>query len=311
MTLTPHDPLCLGASMNPVIIEAAINGVTSKEHNPHVPLLPDEIAVDTLACLEAGAAIVHNHTDNPMDPGEGIAARQLEGWRAVFDARPDAILYPTAGFAGDAAARFAHIPILASECDVRMSVFDPGSVNLGDLDDDGIPGGSFDFVYANSYADIRHQADLCRNHSLGPSISIFEPGFLRCALAYHRAGRLPAGSFVKFYFGGTADYLAGGGGGVGFGLPPTPLALEVYLEMMSGCDLPWAVAVLGGDVVESGLAQLAIEKGGHLRVGLEDYAGGRTPGNAELVAGVAEMARAAGRGVATCAQATEILQLPK
>lgn len=297
--------------MTPLIIEAAINGVTGKVQNPHVPIAPDEIAADALACFDAGASVVHNHTDNPLDPGAAIAARQLEGWRGVFEARPDAILYPTAGFAGDAAARFEHIPILAGACDVRMSVFDPGSVNLGDLDADGIPGGSFDFVYSNSFADIRHQADLCLAHSLGPSISVFEPGFLRCALAYHRAGRLPAGSFVKLYFGGTSDYLADGGGGVGFGLPPTPLALEVYLEMMSGCDLPWAVAVLGGDVVESGLARLAIEKGGHVRVGLEDYAGRATPRNAELVEVVVAIARSVGRDVATCAEAAEILQLPR
>jgi uncharacterized protein (DUF849 family) len=297
--------------MTAIIIEAAINGVTSKEQNPHVPVLPEEIAADALACFEAGAAIVHNHTDNPLDSGEEIAARQLEGWRPVFAARPDAILYPTAGFAGDTEARFSHIPILARECDVRMSVFDPGSVNLGDLDEEGVPGGSFDYVYKNDFADIRHQADLCVRHSLGPSISIFEPGFLRCALAYHRAGRLPAGSFIKLYFGGSDDYLAGGRGGVGFGLPPTPLALEAYLEMLSGCDLPWAVAVLGGDVVETGLARLAIEEGGHIRVGLEDYAGRAKPTNAELVKLVAGIVRSAGREVATCAQAAEILKLPK
>ena len=50
-----------------VIIEAAINGVTSKARNPHSPLSPDEIAKDALECLEHGAAIVHNHTDRPAD----------------------------------------------------------------------------------------------------------------------------------------------------------------------------------------------------------------------------------------------------
>jgi len=297
--------------MVPVIIEAAINGVASKLRNPHVPVEPDEIARDAIACMDAGAAIVHNHTDNPLDAGAAIAARQLEGWRAVFDARPDAILYPTAGFSGDPVARFAHIPILADACPMRMSIFDPGTVNLGDLGPDGLPGGSFDFVYKNDFADIRHQADLCVRHSLGPSISIFEPGFLRCALAYHRAGRLPAGAFIKFYFGGTADYLGAGGSGVGFGLPPSPLALEVYLEMMGDCDLPWAVAVIGGDVVDSGLARMAIERGGHVRVGLEDYAGSGSPTNAGLVEVVVAIARSVGRPVATCSDASHILHLPR
>jgi hypothetical protein len=52
-------------------------------------------------------------------------------------------------------------------------------------------------------------------------------------------------------------------------LPPTRAALDAYLEMLDGASLPWAVAVIGGDVIASGLARLALERGGHLRVGLE------------------------------------------
>ena len=44
-----------------VIVEAAINGTTTKDRNPHVPRRPDEIARDALDCLQAGAAVVHNH----------------------------------------------------------------------------------------------------------------------------------------------------------------------------------------------------------------------------------------------------------
>ena len=45
----------------PVIIEAAINGVTAPERNPAVPRSPAEIAADAVRCLAAGAAIVHSH----------------------------------------------------------------------------------------------------------------------------------------------------------------------------------------------------------------------------------------------------------
>ena len=43
------------------------------------------------------------------------------------------------------------------------------------------------------------------------------------------------------------------------------------------------MAVLGGDVVECGLAELAIRRGGHVRVGLEDYAGPGEPSNLDLL----------------------------
>jgi uncharacterized protein (DUF849 family) len=98
---------------------------------------------------------------------------------------------------------------------------------------------------------------------------------------------------------------------VGFGLPPTRRSLDAYLAMLEGHDLPWAVAVIGGDVVESGLARLALERGGHVRVGLEDYAGPRTPSNAELVREVVSLAAAVGRPVATTAEAAHILGLPR
>lgn len=41
----------------PVIIEAAINGATSKTVNPNVPVTEDEIVSDALACFEAGASL--------------------------------------------------------------------------------------------------------------------------------------------------------------------------------------------------------------------------------------------------------------
>jgi uncharacterized protein (DUF849 family) len=294
--------------MTSLIIEAAINGVTSKTRNPHVPCVPEEITADALACLAAGAAIVHNHVD-VMYGGETIAARQLEGWRPVLARRPDAILYPTVGFGGDIVQRYAHIALLAEAVPMRMSVFDPGSVNLGGLAEDGLPGGALDFVYTNSFGDIRHMAQLCDQHRLGPSISIFEPGFLRTALAYHRAGRLPRGALVKLYFGGDSGYFPGGAG-ITFGLPPTPRALDAYLELLEGCDLPWAVAVIGGDVFEGDFARLVLERGGHLRVGLEDFAGPTTLTNVELVQQAVALARAVGRPVASPADSVRLLDLP-
>ncbi len=293
--------------MTPVIIEAAINGVTTKQRNPHVPQAPQEIAADALRCLAAGAAIVHNHLDVVTTDADVAAARYLEGWRPLLRERPDAIVYPTVGFGATVAERYAHIPLLAASGLLRMSLFDPGSVNLGAMGHDGLPGGAFDFVYVNSFTDLRHVAGLCQQYRLAPSIAIFEPGFLRATLAYARAGRLPAGAFVKLYFGGDHDYLSGAAGGVSFGLPPTPTALAAYLELLEGSALPWAVAVVGGDVVESGLARLALEKGGHLRVGLEDYAGQRTPTNEELVREAVALARQVGRPVATCADAARVL----
>jgi uncharacterized protein (DUF849 family) len=55
----------------------------------------------------------------------------------------------------------------------------------------------------------------------------------------------------------------------------------------------------------------ALERGGHLHLGLEFYAGDRTPTNAELVSEAAELCAKVGRPVATPDQAAAILRLPR
>ena len=67
--------------------------------------------------------------------------------------------------------------------------------------------------------------------------------------------------------------------------------------------------VLGGDVIHSGLARLALERGGHLRVGLEDYVGDDQPTNAEVVARAVARCAEVGRPVATPDQAAALLDL--
>jgi hypothetical protein len=128
--------------------------------------------------------------------------------------------------------RFGHFPGLAA-AGARMGVLDPGSVNLGSHGPDGLPGAG-SFVYQTSYADIAGLVDLLAETRQGPSIAIYEPGFLRTTLAYAKAGKLPAGAMVKFYFAGPYNFLDGQKSDVTFGLPPTEKALEAYLEMMAG-----------------------------------------------------------------------------
>jgi len=289
-------------SGEPVIIEAAINGATTKERNPNVPRTPEEIATDTLATIGAGAAVIHNHIDLGGLSEAEAAERYLEGWRPVLAARPDALVYPTVHFGPPLG--YEHLIPLAASGMLRMGLCDPGSVNLGRVDEAGVPTGGI--VYANSFEQIGRALDICREQRLGPSLAIYEPGFLRATLAWWRAGRLPAGAMVKLYFSSEQGLT-----GAPFGLPPTAAALDAYLELLEGCDLPWAVSLAGGDVVASEVALLALERGGHLHLGLEFFGGPRTPTNVELVTEAVALCDKAGRPVATPDQAASILRLPR
>lgn len=294
----------------PVIVEVALNGATSRDRNPNVPRTAEEISKDALACLDLGAAMIHTHISDIGVAPEQAAELYLEQYLPILDARPDAILYPTIVFGVDVEARVGHFPILVEKCGLRMGICDPGSLNLVPTDDDGLPA-PVAFVYTNSPADILYKFELCEKYKLGPGISIFEPGFLRYVLAYEKAGRLPAGANVRFYLGGEGSYRGEGKVDLLFGLPAKPSSVETYLDMIEGTEITWSVAVLSGDVLENGVARRALELGGHVRVGLEDYAGPRTPSNVELLNEVVALVNEVGRPLATPDEAAKIIGLPR
>ena len=280
----------------PIFIDAAINGVVQKEHNPNVPRSVDEIRHEIGVCFDAGASVVHPHEpDGAHGPTDAGAYAMC--WQPVLDARPWALLYPTVGSRGTALERFGHISALAEQGVLRIGPIDAGSTNLGVLLSDGTPAPS-ESVYANSYAYIAHMVDVCVEHQLAPTFAIFEPTFLHTVVAYWRAGKLPPGAWLKFYMAGHGGYPGTGRGGMRpapFGLPPTRAALDAYLEILDECAVPWGVSAFGADLIECGIAEEAIIRGGHVHVGLEAYGGRRTPTNVELISAVVELAARHGR----------------
>ncbi len=292
----------------PVIIEAAINGETRPERNPNAPRKPEEIVADVLRCLDAGASIIHAHTDDIRKTGRDAAESYLAAWRPILGERPDTLWYPTLAGGADMAESILHIDLLADEIELRLGLCDPGSTNIGSPDHEGLPVG---MVYSNSYEDTRLCLSQCERLRIGPSLAIYEPGWLRTTLAFHRAGKLPAGAMVKLYFGG--DYgLFSTQPGVSFGLAPTEHALLAYLDLLEGTDLPWSVSVWGGDLLDTPIARLALERGGHLHVGLEEhFHPEHKPTNEEIIQQAVALIEEVGRPVASIAESSRILGLPK
>jgi uncharacterized protein (DUF849 family) len=206
------------------------------------------------------------------------------------------------------AESISHVELLAAEVGLRLGLCDPGSTNIGAPDADGLPVG---VVYSNSYDDVRLALSQCERLRLGPSLAIYEPGWLRTTLAFHRAGRLPAGAMVKLYFGGEYGLFATQPG-VSFGLAPTEYALLAYLEMLGGTGLPWSVSVWGGDLFETPVARRALELGGHLHVGLEEHFHPEyKPSNREIVEQATALVAEVGRPVAATADTARLLALPQ
>jgi uncharacterized protein (DUF849 family) len=288
----------------PVMLEVALNGVTSPRRNANVPATDEALARDALACIAAGATIIHTHAPDLVVDAARATEQYAAAFRPAVEQHPGVVCYPTVGFGDTMEDRYRHVELLREMKLARQGALDTGSVNLGGTGPDGLAPPS-DFVYTNSFRSIRYQMQVCADLGVGASIAVYEPGFLQVVLAYARQGALPAGTLVKFYFAG-GGYL--GGGDPLWGAPPILEALDLFLAMLGDTPLEWAVAVLGGPLLDTPIARAALERGGHLRVGIEDWDTG--PANVEQVEAAVALCADVGRPVASIADTEQLLGLP-
>lgn len=277
----------------PLIIEVAVNGATSRGEHPRVPLSQDEILADARACAEEGASVIHVHG---RKPDGSWAFDDADAHRAIFAElrRQGLLVYPSMLFSkNDPVGRFRHVEQLASENLLDWGPVDTGTTYLigsrdGRLAERG-------FAYENPVADNRHALGICERHGLAPSVAAYEPHFIRQLLLLLPEFPRLRPAVVRFMFGG--DRLP-------FGFPPDPVFVDAYVHLLGASGLPWMVACYGGDILP--IAEHAIRRGGHVRVGLEDDASDPARGNVERVREVAALARRLGRKVATPAEARRI-----
>ena len=289
-----------GGTAAPVVVEAAISPLRWGQPAQTV----EEMVAEASACLAAGAGIIHYHHDMRLD--EAAAVEQLiETGRRIQAVEPRALVY-TDYLAGRRAwEENAHLRPAVAAGLLTMFAIDPGITAFASLDGEGLP--------TRTYTDGLRFDDahelVCYSKEVGVPISlgVFEPGQLRWIVAYDRTGGFSPGTMIKLYFGGAHMVDRPGQPGINFGLPPTPEALDVYLSMMGPCRLPWTVSLFGDPLLDTPLARYALERGGHLRVGIEDAAGMTRLTNAELVGAAVALAAAVGRPVARGPEAFRVL----
>jgi 3-keto-5-aminohexanoate cleavage enzyme len=263
-----------------VAIEVALNGPWGQARQPGAPDNVADIVEEGVACVKAGACVVHVHAydgGGPQTFEVDVYARIIEGIRA----RVDVPVYPSIPMGGGLSPlqRFAHIEALAARGLLEFAVVDPGSVNLTEL----TPGAEPAPVYANPEADIRHGLDLAARYGFSPAFAIYEPGFTRAgaALARRAGGKAPV---YRFMF---SSHFA-------FGFPPEAFGLDAHVKLLDQAapGAAWMIAGLGVDV--SPLIPAAVARGGHVRVGLEDAPFGCPLSNVVLVEAAVRDIRAAG-----------------
>jgi 3-keto-5-aminohexanoate cleavage enzyme len=275
--------------MEKLIINAALTGnVPTKADNPHIPLTPPEIAADARRCHKAGAAIVHLHARDENGRPAYQASIYQEIIAAIKNNCPDLIIcVSTSGRVFTAFQERAEVLDLDGECKPEMASLTLGSMNF--------PGQAS----VNAPEMIRQLAEKMLLKGIVPELEIFDLGMLDYAkhLICKKILREPL--YFNLFLGSLGT----------LGATPLHLALMVH-ALPSGCT--WSGAGIGRH--QFFINSMAITMGGHVRVGLEDNLyydtdKRRHATNPDLVERLANMARVAGREIASPAEARAIIGL--
>jgi uncharacterized protein (DUF849 family) len=277
--------------MGKLILTAALCGAgTTKAQTPHVPITSDEIAADSVACVKAGASVLHIHVRdkdgaNSMDTeifvevvGKVRAALAAEGLDAILN-------LTTSGSKFSEELRMGHLPVLKPE----MCSYDPGTMNWANS-----------YVFLNTPAFLEKLGNYVQELDIKPELEIFDGGMIGNIEYYIKKGVLKTPCHVQFVLGVTG------------GMPGDAAALSYLLPRIPKGST-WSITGIGRSHVPCMLLGLAEGCDG-LRVGLEDnifYEKGVLATNAGLVARAAEFGKLAGREIANAAEAREILGLRK
>ena len=274
-----------------VVITAALCGAgTTKAQTPYVPITPEEISDDAIACAKAGAAVVHIHVRNE----DGINTMETEKFAEVVGLirekaakeGVDLVLnLTTSGSKWPEEMRRAHLPLLKPE----MCSYDPLSMNWANS-----------YIFTNSPAFLEKLGHETQELNIKPECEIFNGGDMGNVDYYLKKGVLKAPVHYQFVLGVTG------------GMPGDVSTLAYLLPRMHPGST-WSITGIGKDHMPCMLMGLAMGCDG-LRVGLEDniyMEKGVLATNVSLVERAVRLAKEAGREVATAAEAREILGLTK
>ena len=292
----------------PVIIESHLNGFRDTSYNINTPVTNARISADAIECWEAGAYAIHFHPASMFlySSGQQAANAYMDAINQALIRYPNMSWYSSTttatvnGAGVVTASGIEHVVILAQQGRVKFCPIDPGSANLAmDVNAQGVVTGT---TYTVPLPAIPAQIDLCIANNMEIIWGIYEPGYLRTALYYMSKGRTTPVSHFDFYLQGDYGTLCKQPANT-CGLPPTIESLNIYLKMVEDAGyshLPWFISIWGeGGLDTRPLIKYAIERGGHIKTGLElHFDPDRKPTNVELLREVQDIASEVGRPLA-------------
>jgi 3-keto-5-aminohexanoate cleavage enzyme len=201
----------------PIVITVAPTGAeVTRAHNPALPHTPEEIAADTVACAQAGAAIVHLH----VREADGTPSGRVELFRETIDRIRVATDIITMVSTGGAVWMSIDERVTGLDAAPDLSGVETGSLNFGDE--------AFVTTRPQTLEVIRRATE----RGIGLEIEAFDVGHVTQAVAMLARGELPAPLRANLVFN------------VPGGIDASPEALAAMLRPLPP-DTHWSVTAIG------------------------------------------------------------------
>lgn len=283
VTPPPHVVITPARKTPPEIMLAAsvMGGGVTKDHTSHAAATPAEVAREAKLCREAGASVVYLGIDDLAASNEEIASRMKEIVAAIR-AETDVVIIVSSVCPGpaDAARR-----LLLADCGADLVTFATGTFNFGEA------------VVETPRSLVREVVSSLRDGNVPAVAETYELGHLEEAMALAREKLL---SPLRLQFV--------------FGVPGALGAHENTLRFVSERvprNAVWFAAGVGRH--QRRVTELAIQLGGHVRLGLADNIymrkGVLAEGSAPFIERAASFARNVGREPVEPTRARILLQL--
>jgi uncharacterized protein (DUF849 family) len=270
----------------PCIICVAITGsITTKEHNPSVPISINEQIESTHEAFEAGAAIAHCHVRND-DGSPSSSPERFALLKEGLEKHCDGLIvqFSTGGRSGAEKERGGMLSLKPD-----MASLTVGSNNFPNR------------VYQNAPDLVDWLAKEMIVHDVKPEIEAFDLSHIHQAAIMHKDGRIPGKLYIQFVMG------------VKNAMPVDKDVFDYYIKTVNRLlpDAEWCAAGIGR--YQLTVNEWCIANGGHTRTGFEDNVkfdkDTLAPSNAALVGRAVELCAKYNRLPATCGEARKILGL--
>lgn len=270
----------------PAIITVAITGnITTKEMNPAVPITVEEQVESTQEAFEAGATVAHVHVRDDEGKPSVDADRYARLQEGLLKHCPGMIIqFSTGARCGNGRSRadsLAHRPEMCS-----LSV---GSVNLNNV------------IYANELELVEFMCGKVTEYNIKPEVEIFDVSDLYTTSRLIKEGLIKTPVHVQFVTG------------IKGAIPSKASLLEFLLRELKDEISQYTWVATGVGKYQEFCNRWSLERGGHVRTGLEDNIwiskGVLAKSNAELVQKTVDLCPEYNRHPASVEEARKILGL--